>query len=290
MTPRKNTHKNKAITAFINRFALICLLASTAVLTACGDKESAESRNDFSARPFILDSNLSSQASIANGIEPNAVALRYLRSINFEGYERAGEVFGDVVRGNDFDVSNDRLGADDGLLIIQTRGENRSGGHVFVGRFETTDVGAELALSEATPIATFRGNATVVLVHARNGGLFSASDSYRARMEFTNIELTANFAGNTLTGGEENPDGRALRVNGTFNDKRITGSVTAIFTDNTVRQLASRNDFMSTNLMGLIGEDGAVGTFTNHLPRGNPSDYALGGGFVVKAPPPAANP
>ena len=286
MTPSKNIHKNRMINAFFNRFALVCVIASGAVLTACGDKESAESRNDFSSRTFILDSNLSSRATTATiRSEESNVAYTYLRNIGFQGYEREGEVFGDVVRG---DFNNDPgLGADDGVLIIQTRGNDGAGGHVFAGRFETTEVGAPLALSEATPTATFRGNATVILVHARNGGLFRTNDSYRARMDFTNIELTANFAGNTLTGGEENPDGRALRVNGTFNDKRITGSVTAIFTDNTVRQLASRNDFMSTNLTGLIGEDGAVGTFTNHLPRGRPSDYAFGGGFVVKAPPPA---
>ena len=286
MTLPNNTHKNWAVTAFINRFALTCLLASTAVLTACigtggggpGDI------HDFSARSFVLPGSFSLEASTStDGAPLSSVALRYLNSINFQGYQRAGEVFGYTVLG---DFNNDPgLGADDGVLIIQTRGEDGAGGHVFAGRFETTDVGAELALSEATPTATFRGEATVVLVHARNGGLFGTNDSLRGRLDFTNLELTANFDGNTLTGSGSNPSGERLSVDGRFNGKSITGNVTATFVNPDILEARANQNTITSNLTGQIGEHGAVGAFNSHLARGRPSDYALAGGFVVKPIP-----
>ncbi len=283
MTPPNNNDKNKAITAFINRFALICLIASGAVLTACGGKDSAESRYDFSSRSFVLNGDLSLQASTASGAGLSDVAFRYLTRISFQGYERAGTVFGTKIQGDFNNVPG--LGADDGVLIIETRGEDGAGGHVFAGRFETTDVGAELALSEATPVATFRGEAIVVLVHARRGGLFRTNDSLRSSMDFTNLELTANFAGNTLTGSGSNPSGERLSVDGRFNGKSITGSVTATFVNSDVLEARANQNTISSNLTGQIGEHGAVGAFNSHLARGRPSDYALAGGFVVKPIP-----
>ncbi len=284
MTPHKNTHKNKAITAFINRFALICLIASTAVLTACIGGESAESRHDFSSRTFVLDGDFSLEASTANDIEANAVAFRYLTRIGFQGYERAGRVFGTVIRG-DFDGNSERLDAEDGFLIVRTAGEDGAGGHVFAGRFENTNVGAEL--TEAPPVATFSGQAHVVIVHARGGGLFSGGNSIISQIPFTNLDLTVNFDDKTLIGEDSNSLG-TLNVNGRFNEQTLSGSVNIIFTNSDVISAASRNDF-TANLDGRIGADGAVGVFNNHLARGRPSDYALGGGFVVK-PPPATSP
>ena len=280
----KNTHKNRAITAFINRFAFICLIASTAVLTACIGNESKESLYDFSSRTFVLPSGLSSQAA-AGGTnnEPSNIALRYLESINFERYERKGRVVGRIIRGSDFDSSNDRLGAEDGLLIVYTRGEGGDGGHAFAGRFDTTEVGAEL--TAAPPVATFSGRAHVVLVHARNGGLFRSNNSIISEIPFENLTLTVNFDDKTLIGTDSNGLG-TLNVNGKFSGRTISGTVTTTFTNSDVISAASRDDF-TANLEGQIGEDGAVGVFNNHLARGRPSDRALAGGFVVKAPPPA---
>ncbi len=290
MTPRnnihKNTHKNRAITAFMNRFAFICLIASTAVLTACGGKESAESRYDFSSRTFVLPGDLSLQASTAGGAgNISDVAYRYLTRIGFQGYERQGTVVGRIIRGSDFDNSNDRLGAEDGFLIVYTGGEDGAGGHVFAGRFDTTDVGAEL--TEAPPVATFSGQAHVVVVHARGGGLFGGRNSIISQIRFTNLDLTVNFDDKTLIGTDSNGLG-TLNVNGRFSGRNLSGSVTTTFTNSDVISAASRNDF-TANLDGRIGADGAVGVFNNHLARGRPSDRAFGGGFVVKAPP-ATNP
>ncbi|MGU9962942.1 MAG: hypothetical protein ACNYPD_02430 [Candidatus Halichondribacter symbioticus] len=290
MTPpnntHKNTHKNRMITAFINRFALICVIASTAVLTACIGGESAELRHDFSSRSFVLDGNLSLQASTsADGAPLSAVALRYLDSISFQGYERAGTVFGTVIRGN-FDGNSERLDAEDGFLIVHTAGEDGAGGHVFAGRFDTTDVGAEL--TEAPPVATFSGRAHVVIVHARGGGLFSGGNSIISQIPFDNLDLTVNFDDKTLIGEDSNGLG-TLNVNGRFSEQTLSGTVTTTFTNRDVISAASRNDF-TANLDGRIGADGAVGVFNNHLARGRPSDYALGGGFVVKPPPAATNP
>ncbi len=280
MTPRNNIHNNKAITAFITRFALICLIASATMLTACIGNESKESLYDFSSRTFVLPSGLSTQAA-TGGInnEPSNIALRYLQSIGFDKYERQGRVVGRVFRGSDFDGSNDRLGATDGFLLVYTRGENGDGGHAFAGRFDTTDVGAEL--TAAPPVATFSGRAHVVLVHARHGGLFSTKNSLISEITFDNLNLTVNFDGKTLIGSDSNGFG-TLNVNGKFSGRNISGTVTTIFTNGG----ADRNDF-TANLEGQIGEDGAVGVFNNHQASGRSSDYAFAGGFVVKAPPPA---
>ncbi len=286
MTPHNithnNTHKNRMITSFINRFALICVIASTAVLTACIGNESKESLYDFSSRTFVLPSGLSSQAA-AGGTnnEPSNIALRYLESIGFDKYERKGRVVGRVFRGSDFDGSNDRLGAEDGFLIVYTRGENGDGGHAFAGRFDTTNVGNELIA--APPVATFSGRAHVVIVHARDGGLFSTNNSIISEITFNNLNLTVNFDDKTLIGSDSNGLG-TLNVNGRFSGRNLSGSVITTFTNDDVMSAASRDDFTS-NLEGQIGEDGAVGVFNNHLARGRPSDRAFSGGFIVKAPP-----
>ncbi|MCA8835664.1 MAG: hypothetical protein K8953_11345 [Proteobacteria bacterium] len=288
MTPHKNTHnnnhKNRAITAVFNRFAFICLLASGAVLTACIGGESAESRHDFSSRTFVLDGNLSSQAATASGAGLSDVAYRYLTSIGFQGFERQGTIIGNKRQGN-FDGNTDRLDAEDGFLLIETKGEGGDGGHVFAGRFDTTDVGDEL--TEAPPVAIFSGQATMVLVHAEGGGLFGGNTSVRSKMDFSNLALTVNFDDKTLKGSDSNGFGR-LTVDGRFSGKRLLGNVTATFNDTAIIKAASRSNF-TADLDGLIGEDGAVGVFNNHLARGRPSDYAFAGGFVVK-PPPATNP
>ena len=294
MTPDKNahnitpnnTHKNRMITSFINRFALICLIASGAMLTACIGNESKESLYDFSSRTFVLPGNFSLQASTSgDGAPLSAVALRYLNSIGFNKFERQGTVFGTAIRGN-FDGNDDRLGAEDGFLIIETKGENGDGGHVFAGRFETTNVGDEL--TEAPPVATFSGRAAVILVHSEGGGgLFNANTSLRSALTFDSLDLEVNFDDKTLIGTDNNSLGR-LNVSGRFNKQTLSGTVVATFTSGDVFRAANRSDFTAT-LTGVIGEDGAVGVFNSHLARGRPSDYALGGGFVVK-PPPATNP
>ncbi len=293
MTPDKNTHnnthKNRAITAFFNRFALICFIASGAVLTACIGNESKESLYDFSARTFVLPSDLSIEASTGSGNESSNVALRYLTSINFDKYERQGTVFGTVIRGSDFDSSNDRLGAEDGFLIIETKGENGDGGHVFAGRFDTTDVGDELTATP--PVATFSGQAVVVLVHSEGSGLFSGNTSLSRRVRFNDLELTVDFDAKSLKGtvtGSPTNGADSLTVDGRFSGERLSGSVRMNLADPAIVGVADRSAF-TASLNGVIGEDGAVGVFNNHLARGKPSDYALGGGFVVK-PPPATNP
>ncbi len=289
MTPPKNTHKNKAITAFINRFALTCLLASTAMLTACiGTGGDSPGDVDFSARSFVLPASSSIEASTATGVALNGVALRYLTSIGFQGYERQGTVFGTAIRGN-FDGNTDRLDAEDGFLLIETKGEVGNGGHVFAGRFDTTDVGDEL--TDATPTATFSGPAALILVHATGGGA-STKSSLSRRVHFNDLELTVNFDAKSLTGtvtGSTTNSADSLTVDGRFSEKRLSGSVRMNLADPAIVDLASRSAFTAT-LNGVIGADGAVGVFNNHLARDRASDYALGGGFVVKAPPPAANP
>ena len=289
MTPHKNTHnnthKNRAITAVFNRFAFICLIASGAVLTACIGNESKESLYDFSARTFVLPGNYSLEASTGSGAELSNVALRYLNSINFDKFERQGTVFGTVIRGSDFDSSNDRLDAEDGVLIIETKGENGDGGHVFAGRFETTDVGAEL--TETPPVATFSGQAVVVLVHAGRGGLFGGNTSLSRRVRFNDLELTVDFDEKSLKGtvtGSPTNGADSLTIDGRFSGERLSGNVTMNLADPEIVNVASRSAF-TASLNGVIGADGAVGVFNNHLARGRKSDYALGGGFVVKPPP-----
>ena len=189
-----------------------------------------------------------------------------------------------TVLGN-FNDNDNYLDDKDGVFIIERKSGDGSGVHVFAGRFETTDVGD--ALTETTPIVTFRGNASVVLVHAREDGLFSGGTSLRRKMNFTNLELTANFTARTLRGNNSNSSGDRLMVDGKFNGERISGNVTMTFVDSEILKVANRSDF-TANLTGVIGEDGAVGVFNSHLTRGHPSDYALGGGFVVK--PISSNP
>ena len=288
MTPDKNTdnntYKNKTITAFINRFALICLIASGMMLTACGDKESPESRHGWSSRSFTLEDDLSGQVATAGtSAQFLAATLAYLRRTGFEEYQREGTIGFHAIRGNDFDVDNTSLGATDGILVMQTSGSDGGGGHVFAGRLGTTDVGPAFAQTE--PTATFRGRAVILLVHNRGGGFFSSGNSLENVVSFDALELTANFEAGTLSGSNTNTLGEKLDVNATINDNILTGTVDVTFTNTAITSAANRSLFPANNLTGRIGENGAVATFASHLARGRPSDYALGGGFVVKPTP-----
>ncbi len=290
MTPHKNahnnTHKNKTITAFINRFAFICLIASASVLTACGN-ESPESRYGWSSRSFTLDDDLSGQVAAAGGNRAQLLAatVAYLRRIGFEDYQRQGTIGFHAIRGNDFDDDNTSLGATDGILVMQTSGSDGGGGHVFAGMLGTTQVGP--AFEKTAPTATFNGRAIILIVHDRGGGFFSSGNSLENVVSFDNLELTANFEAGTLRGSNTNSLGEILDVNATINDNILNGTVGVTFTNSAIIKAANRSLFPA-NLTGRIGENGAVATFASHLARGRPSDYALGGGFVVKPIP--ANP
>ncbi len=288
MTPDKNTHnnthKNMAINAFINRFVLICLIASASVLTACGDKESAESRYGWSSRSFTLEDDLSGQVANASTRKQELDAtLAYLRRIGFEDYQREGTIGFHAIRGDDFDAANTSLGATDGILVMQTSGNDGGGGHVFAGRLGTTDVGPAFAQTE--PTATFRGRAVILMVHNRGGGFFNSGNSLENVVSFDNLALTANFEAGTLSGSNTNSLGERLDVNARINDNILNGTVDVTFTNSAITSAANRSLFAANNLTGRIGENGAVATFASHLARGRPSDYALGGGFVVKPNP-----
>ncbi len=288
MTPDKNTpnntHKNNAITAFINRFALICVIASGMMLTACGDKESPESRYGWSSRSFTLEDDLSGQvATYGTRAQLLDATLAYLRRIGFEDYQREGTIGFHAIRGSDFDVDNTSLGATDGILVMQTSGNDGGGGHVFAGRLGTTDVGP--AFEQTEPTATFRGRAIILMVHNSGGGFFSSGNSLENVVSFDNLALTANFEAGTLSGSNTNTKGEILDVNASINGDILTGTVDVTFTDSAIIKAANRSLFRDNNLTGRIGENGAVATFASHLARGRPSDYALGGGFVVKPTP-----
>ncbi len=284
--PHNNTHKNRAITAFITRFALICLIASATVLTACGDKESPESRYGWSSRNFTLDDDLSGRVTTAKGnnnnIELFGPAFEYLRRIGFEDYQRQGTIDYHAILGNDFDVDNASLGATDGILVMQTSGSDGGGGHVFAGRLGTTQVGP--AFEQTEPTATFNGRAVILLVHNRGGGFFSSGNSLENVVSFDDLDLTANFGDGTLRGSNTNSLGEKLDVNASINGNILNGTAAVTFTNSAITKAANRSLFHA-NLTGRIGENGAVATFASHLARGRPSDYALGGGFVVKPTP-----
>ncbi len=208
--------------------------------------------------------------------------LAYLRRTGFEDYQREGTIGFHAIRGNDFDVDNTSLGATDGILVMQTSGSDGGGGHVFAGRLGTTQVGPAFAQTE--PTATFRGRAVILIVHNRGGGFFSSGNSLENVVSFDALELTANFGDGTLSGSNTNSLGEKLDVNATINDNILNGTAAVTFTNSAITSAASRSLFPA-NLTGRIGENGAVATFASHLARGRPSDYALGGGFVVKPIP-----
>ena len=253
------------------------------MLTACGDKESAESRYGWSSRSFTLEDDLSGQVATAGTrAQLLAATLAYLRRTGFEDYQREGTIGFHAIRGNDFDVDNTSLGATDGILVMQTSGSDGGGGHVFAGRLGTTQVGPAFAQTE--PTATFRGRAVILIVHNRGGGFFSSGNSLENVVSFDALELTANFGDGTLSGSNTNSLGEKLDVNATINDNILNGTAAVTFTNSAITSAASRSLFPA-NLTGRIGENGAVATFASHLARGRPSDYALGGGFVVKPIP-----
>ncbi len=290
MTPDKNTHnnthKNRGITAFITRFTLICA-ASGMMLTACGDKESPESRYGWSSRSFILEDDLSGRVTTAKGnnnnIELFGPAFEYLRRIGFEDYQRQGTIDYHAILGNEFDVDNTSLGATDGILVLQTSGSDGGGGHVFAGRLSTTQVGP--AFEQTAPTATFSGRAVILIVHNRGGGFFSSGNSLENVVSFDDLDLTANFTDGTLSGSNTNSLGEILDVNARINGDILTGTVDVTFTNSAITKAANRSLFPANNLTGRIGENGAVATFASHRAFGKPSDYALGGGFVVKPNP-----
>ncbi|MCA8833967.1 MAG: hypothetical protein K8953_02680, partial [Proteobacteria bacterium] len=198
----------------------------------------------------------------------------------FEEYQREGTIGFHAIRGNDFDVDNTSLGATDGILVMQTSGSDGSGGHVFAGRLGSTDVGP--AFSDTDPTATFSGRAVILLVH--NSPVSNSGTSLENVVSFDDLELTANFGDGTLRGSNTNSLGEHLDVNASINNNILTGAVGVTFTNSAIIKAANRS-FFHANLTGRIGENGAVGTFASHLARRRASDYALGGGFVVKPIP-----
>ncbi len=256
-------------------------LCVSAIESVCADNPfNVDFCPNFSSQTFVLSSNLSIQASTASRNELSNVAFRYLTSINFEGYERQDTIDYHAILGNDFDVDNTSLGATDGILVMQTSGSDGSGGHVFAGRLGSTDVGP--AFSDTDPTATFSGRAVILLVH--NSPVSNSGTSLENVVSFDDLELTANFGDGTLRGSNTNSLGENLDVNASINNNILTGAVGVTFTNSAIIKAANRS-FFHANLTGRIGENGAVGTFASHLARRRASDYALGGGFVVKPIP-----
>ncbi len=267
----------------MNSITKYVALAGVLLLGACGAGGSANVVEDgaFSSRAFTFSENFTTRIIDTKDIN-RRIAGDPLRKeeIDIIGYDYLESISFDIPKDVILTIyylegfGRDTLSADDGIFMINVFDDDAIENHTFVGILNTTNVGAPLTAS-----ATFTGNYTHYLFVAP--GRLNKSRSFDGRC-CESITLTADFDKGTLTGSDTTSTGdnsgriSTLTVNGQFGDETNTLSGSVSY-DN---PLVSDRTFTAP-LSGMIGQDGAVGVFSNHENTSDSVGYTLGGGFVV---------
>ncbi len=233
-------------------------LAGSLFLTACSkDKNFFASAgtlpSNFTNRTVaILEANVSDNVK---GQQLDTVARDYLTSV--VGTPSINDDLGGAV------LYGDRsLTSSDGVFMVTSSFVGR--GNIVVGILSTTDVGP--AFTAANPTAIFTGQYMLAVF-----GTVNAPDYGELGEEIT---LTANFNTGTLRGTGNSTAGSILTVAGRFSGKTLSGNVN-------FSPLGAARSY-DAPLRGLVGRNGAVGTFATHSNKGKSADYAFGGGFMVE--------
>ncbi len=265
----------------------VVLLASVFMITACGGKKSGalpaavhRPAPTFTSRvisnvPADIQSQIaviSAEADAIKDLQFLRLGENYLREISFN-IPLNSRVQTLTLKGE-----NGGGGLDEraGFLMTFVANSTENYAHSVVGLFETTDVGPAL---DANTSATFTGEYTLRFL-AFPPATSEVRDPPPLSESITEQPITLNIKFNDKEiDADERFNGARLQIEGKFGGNRITDGKA------TFRPNGSSLDFEAP-LIGLIGQNGAVGVFASHSRSG--TRYSLGGGFVVE--PPVAEP
>ncbi len=250
----------------MNAMIKIVVIAFSGILLlgAC----SKDSIGGFTARTFTVPDNLATRILNTSDsfrdqsqiLARDNIARDYLKSISFT---LPNETLVDGY--NVYSFNGDKPNPNNRIFVITTYelnprtdasiSPNISEAHIFVGILPSANVGAPLTAENAT--ANFTASYGVAFFHGSIGGFSGSNGAGRLAVDFDNGTLTGRFSN--------------LRVNGSFRGGSNTLSGSVSYTHDRV----SGRTFTAP-LTGIIGVDGAIGTFVS-----NSNDYALGGGFIA---------
>ncbi len=265
----------------------VVLLASVFMITACGGKKSGAVPGSRGPAPAFTSDvrddvppDIQSQIAVISAEANETVRdLRFLRlGSNYLRDISANIPLNSRVQTLTLKGENGGGGLDEraGFLMTFVADSTENYAHSVVGMFETTDVGAAL---DNTTSATFTGQYTLRFL-AFPPATTEVKDPPPLSESITEQPITLNIKFNDKEiDADARFNGARLQIEGKFGGNRITDGKA------TFRPNGSSLDFEAP-LIGLIGQDGAVGVFASHSRSG--TRYSLGGGFVVE--PPVAEP
>ena len=262
----------------------VVLLASVFMITACGGGKSKALPAPRPAPTFTsriiedVPADIQSQIAVISAEEDAVKELQFLRL--GENYLR--EISFNIPQGANVQTLtlkgvNGGGGLDEraGFVMTFIGDSSENYAHSVVGLFETTDVGPAL---DNTTSTTFTGQYTLRFL-AFPPATAEVKDPPPLSESITEQPITLNIRFNDKEiDANVRFEGARLQIDGKFGGNRITDGK-ATFTPS-----GSSVEFEAP-LIGLIGQDGAVGVFASHRRSG--TRYSLGGGFLVEPPEPA---
>ncbi len=264
----------------------VVLLASVFMITACGGKKSGalpapRPLPAFTSRviddvPADIQSQIaviSAEVGAVKDLQFLRLGENYLREISFNIPQGANVQTLTLKGVNGGGGLDERAGFV--MTFIGDSSENYA--HSVVGLFETTDVGPAV---DSTTDTKFTGQYTLrFLAFPPATAEVKDPPPLSGRITERDITLNINFRDKEID-AEDRFEGARLQINGKFGGNRITDGKVIFRPD------GSSLDFEAP-LIGLIGQNGAVGVFANSN-NGVGTKYSIGGGFVVE-PEPANN-